>query len=207
MKRMMILVSLSYLSACAAIVVNNSPQTVYRDAYINRINPALVPLGPFAQEDLEYMFKTVYGEVRNQGDKEIRAVCQVIYNRWQSGYFGSSLKEVVLADKQFSVWNYDDPQRPLLLDSLVNTYGGYERVQSICTSVVQERLQGMDTSNGINYFYHPYSMKAVCVNKSYSRHHHRYKCTRWGRAKPRWIYTYEYKVRIGQGIFFRKQIS
>jgi spore germination cell wall hydrolase CwlJ-like protein len=158
-------------------------------------------------DDLTWMYKTVYGEVRRQPDHEIKAVCQVIYNRLQSGLYGSSFEEVVLAPKQFSVWNKRGGQRRYLLSGNVETDTDYQRVQTICNSVIQERSSGVDTSRGINYFYHPQSMEPSCVKyKRVWRHHRKhFKCTRWRKLPPRWAYNYHHRERIGAGVFFRKE--
>lgn len=160
---------------------------------------------PFDEEDLRWAFLTTYGEVRNQADHEVEAVCQVIYNRLVSGIYGHTFKEVVLAHKQFSVWNKRGGQRRYLLRDDVELDTDYLRVKSICTSVFQERLKGVDTSLGINYFYHPQGMKPVCVKyKKFGRRKRHFRCTKWRKLPPRWAYHYEHKKRIGAGVFMRK---
>lgn len=168
----------------------------------------------FDEEDLTWYYKTVYGEVRQQRDHEVEAVCQVIYNRLESGLWGSTFKEVVLAPKQFSVWNHRGGQRRYLLSNNVIYDTDYHRVKSICISVVKQRLSGVDTSRGLNYFYHPQSMEPSCVKyKKFKRHHksrfkkhstYRVVCTRWRKLPPRWAYNYHHRERIGAGVFFRK---
>ena len=161
--------------------------------------------GTFETEDLKWVFLTVYGEVRNQETHEIEAVCQVIYNRLVSGLYGNTFKEVVLSPKQFSVWNKRGGQRRYLLRDDITLDTEYLRVKTICTSVLNERLKGVDTSLGINYFYHPQSMKPVCMKyKKFGKRKRTFKCTRWRKLPPKWAYNYEHKQRIGAGVFMRK---
>jgi uncharacterized protein YbjQ (UPF0145 family) len=108
---------------------------------------------------------------------------------------------------QFSVWNKRGGQRRYLLSGNVETDTDYQRVQTICNSVIQERSSGVDTSRGINYFYHPQSMEPSCVKyKRVWRHHRKhFKCTRWRKLPPKWAYNYHHRERIGAGVFFRKE--
>ena len=140
-------------------------------------------------------------------------MCQVIYNRLQSGLWGTNFKEVVLAPYQFSVWNKRGGQRRYLLNDNVTQDTDYERVKSICLSVLNERLNGVDTSRGINYFYHPQGMVPKCVKykkfgkkKRKFRKHSSFRvvCTRWRKLPPRWAYNYPPRERIGAGVFFRR---
>lgn len=196
------------VSACSTLPSTSSsqPSPLSSSGLSSSGFPLTTPTtNPFEQEDLEWYYKTVFGEVRNQADHEVRAVCQVIYNRLQSGEWGTSFKEVVLAPYQFSVWNRKGGQRRYLLGENVTQHTEYERVKSICNSVVFERLNGVDTSRGINYFYHPQGMVPKCVKyKKFGKKKRKFRCTRWRKLPPRWAYNYHHRERIGAGVFFRK---
>jgi len=57
---------------------------------------------------------TVYGEARNQSVSGLQAVLSVIRNRVESGRWGKTWTDVVLAPKQFSCWNEADPNNSIL---------------------------------------------------------------------------------------------
>ncbi len=52
--------------------------------------------------------RTILGEAANQGDVGQAAVAHVLKNRLNSGAYGEKLEDVILAPKQFSVWNNGD---------------------------------------------------------------------------------------------------
>lgn len=52
--------------------------------------------------------RTILGEAGNQGDEGQAAVAHVLRNRLNSGAYGDKLEDVILAPKQFSVWNSGD---------------------------------------------------------------------------------------------------
>lgn len=203
---------LTLLIGASAIACTTTPETPSSQSSFSSSGPQFsgsfttTNHNKYEPEDLEWYYKTVYGEVRQQEDYEVRAVCQVIYNRLQSGLWGTSFKEVVLAPLQFSVWNRYGGQRRYLLNGNVTQTTDYERIKSICNSVLNERLSGVDTSRGINYFYHPNGMEPRCVKykKFKKKKKSRFKCTRWRKLPPRWAYNYHHRERIGAGVFFRK---
>jgi spore germination cell wall hydrolase CwlJ-like protein len=213
MKKITLLLSTFLISACATTsepaLLSSSNVTAYQQSLNTEYRE--VPSNSnyslyFDKEDLGWYYKTVYGEVRNQSDTEVKAVCQVIYNRLQSGIWGNSFRDVVLAPKQFSVWNKNDKQRRYLLSTRYYDTPNYDRVVSLCNGVLNERLRGVDHSNGINHFYHPAGMKSSCVKyKKFNKKKRKFKCTRWRKLPPHWAYSYDHKVRIGSGVFFNKK--
>lgn len=65
--------------------------------------------------DQQLLALTAYGEARGEGLDGVVAVCQVVRNRLQQPErFGTTWREVMLRAKQFSCWNVDDRNRPLL---------------------------------------------------------------------------------------------
>jgi spore germination cell wall hydrolase CwlJ-like protein len=58
----------------------------------------------YTDEDLYYLSRTIWGEARGEGRQGMLHVGSVILNRVNSGRWGSSIKAVVLARHQFSVW-------------------------------------------------------------------------------------------------------
>ncbi len=62
-----------------------------------------------------YMAKTIWGEARGEGAVGMQAVANVIMNRVdRGGWYGASIKDVVLKPYQFSCWNDTDPNRAKL---------------------------------------------------------------------------------------------
>ena len=62
-----------------------------------------------------YMAKTIWGEARGEGAVGMQAVANVIMNRVdRGGWYGASIKDVVLKPYQFSCWNATDPNRAKL---------------------------------------------------------------------------------------------
>ena len=62
-----------------------------------------------------YMAKTIWGEARGEGAIGMQAVANVIMNRVdRGGWYGASIKDVVLKPYQFSCWNDTDPNRAKL---------------------------------------------------------------------------------------------
>lgn len=208
MKKLLLILSLG-VSACTTLDSSSFSPTSFSSSYGMQSQPLTTertfPNLPFPDEDLKWLYLTTYGEVRNQSDHEVEAVCQVIYNRLVSGIWGDSFKEVVLSHKQFSVWNKRGGQRRYLLRDDVVFDTDYSRIKSVCNSVLRERLKGVDTSLGINYFYHPNGMKPMCIKyKKFGKRKRTFKCTRWRKLPPKWAYHYEHKQRIGAGVFMRK---
>ena len=61
------------------------------------------------------MAKTIWGEARGEGSVGMQAVANVIMNRVdRGGWYGASIKDVVLKPYQFSCWNDTDPNRAKL---------------------------------------------------------------------------------------------
>ena len=66
------------------------------------------------QNDL--LARTIYGEARGEGKKGMQAVANVVMNRVKKGgWWGASIKDVVLKPYQFSCWNENDPNRAIIL--------------------------------------------------------------------------------------------
>ena len=66
--------------------------------------------------DYDLCARTVYGEMRGAPRVSQVAAVHIIYNRWKSGKWGRSIGSVVLAPRQFSVWNDDDPNKAVITD-------------------------------------------------------------------------------------------
>ena len=67
-----------------------------------------------ALSDDQYLALTLYGEARGESVVGKIAVASVIRNRLHTGRWGTNYASVVLAPKQFSCWNLDDPNLAIL---------------------------------------------------------------------------------------------
>lgn len=71
--------------------------------------------------DLDTLARTIYGEARGEPFEGQLAVAWVILNRTaRGGRFGTTVAEVCQRPKQFSCWNPDDPNYPMLLAANIN---------------------------------------------------------------------------------------
>jgi Cell Wall Hydrolase len=61
--------------------------------------------------DVVTLARTLYGEARGETRKGIEAVANVIINRVRAKHRGNTVSQVCLADRQFSCWNHNDPNR------------------------------------------------------------------------------------------------
>src|SRR5436190_6375571 len=68
-----------------------------------------VSTGPLSAGDRDLAIRTVFGEANGQGDKGMSAVASVIRNRSMDSRYGDgSVRDVITAPKQFSLWNQGD---------------------------------------------------------------------------------------------------
>lgn len=65
--------------------------------------------------DYDLCARTLYGEMRGASGEAQAAAVNVIYNRWATGRWGK-LERVLLARKQFSAWNFGDPNQAVITD-------------------------------------------------------------------------------------------
>lgn len=67
-------------------------------------------------DQIDYLARTIWGEARGEGARGMQAVGNVILNRVKlGGWYGASIKDVVLKPYQFSAWNTEDPNREKML--------------------------------------------------------------------------------------------
>lgn len=67
-------------------------------------------------EEIDLLARTMWGEARGEGSKGMQAVANVVMNRVEKGgWWGATVKDVVLKKSQFSCWNENDQNRAKLL--------------------------------------------------------------------------------------------
>lgn len=88
-----------------------------------------------------YLAKTIWGEARGEGLKGMQAVANVIMNRVsRGGWYGASVKDVVLKPYQFSCWNENDPNRALL-DAIGETTLNASGAMSVAEAAINGTLR------------------------------------------------------------------
>jgi spore germination cell wall hydrolase CwlJ-like protein len=134
------------------------------------------------QSEIEILARTIYGEARGEygrldgGISSLLAVGNVVMNRVkQQTWYGTTVKEVCLKPWQFSCWNPNDPNLPLLTQPL----GG--RVFGACLQVAEKVIRGEwpDLTGGCDH-YHAASLKKF----------------------PRWTLEAKPRFRVGQHVFY-----
>lgn len=75
-----------------------------------------VRLSNLSLSEPHWMALTMWGEARGEPLEGILAVGQVIMNRVRDRRWPDTIRDVVLQRAQFSCWNPDDPNYPLLVD-------------------------------------------------------------------------------------------
>ena len=101
--------------------------------------------------------KTIYGEARGEyvphkvGLSGLIAVGNVIINRvTQARWFGKTIEEVCRKPQQFSCWNTNDPNYPIL-----NAVSLSDPVYRVCVEVANNLIQSMypDLTFGANHYH------------------------------------------------------
>lgn len=115
------------------------------------------------QDQEKYLAKTIWGEARGEGPTGMQAVANVVMNRVKKGgWYGASVKDVVLKPWQFSVWNAKDPNRALLdivSDATLNASGA--------TSIAKAAIDGYLTD--ITYGATEYHNKNITPDWNWSK--------------------------------------
>lgn len=135
-----------------ASVAEHASFVIPEDAPLGATSPAVV----VNEDEVRLLAATVWGEARSEGEHGMRAVAHVMVNRIGER-FGEDLATVILAPKQFSVWNRGDPNRRLVLglvrdpDRYVTDAAQWEAAQRIAREVLSG--QSVDPTGGA-LFYH-----------------------------------------------------
>src|SRR5262245_30553503 len=95
------------------------------------------------------MVRTVLGEAAGEDDEGQAAVAAVIRNRLNSGRYGKSVEDVVLAKNQFEPWNTDSGRARML--GVPTASPTYQRA----AAAVDRVMGGYDPTKGATHFYAP----------------------------------------------------
>ncbi|RYC29683.1 hypothetical protein D3273_22675 [Lichenibacterium minor] len=109
-----------------------------------------LPSGGDSTRDLA--IRTIYGEAGGESDTGKAGVASVLKNRLASGQFGPDMQSVILAPKQFSLWNAGDPAGDNARKLSANS-PTYQRIGSIYDGVMSG--QTPDPTGGATHYYNP----------------------------------------------------
>lgn len=155
-----------YLSNSRPAQQNDSLHTQTIDDKINKTlsesisfysSPREIYVSPLSEDfasdsDEVLLARLLYGEARGASREVKYAIANVVLNRAERPcWWGSSVREVILAPRQFSCFNLDDVNRRKLLDPL-----RYDRqeVWQECRDVAREALsQRHDMTHGATHYF------------------------------------------------------
>ncbi len=106
-------------------------------------------------DGVETLARTIWGEARGESDAGKIAVASVVRNRATAGLLSgwpSDIAGVCTQRLQFSCWNSNDPNRPLLL-SVTEADPTYARCLEIAAGVVSGTIP--DNTGGATCYYNP----------------------------------------------------
>jgi N-acetylmuramoyl-L-alanine amidase len=109
---------------------------------------------PATAEDCETLAKTVWGEARGEDWPGQIQIAQVVINRLKSGkwFGGRSVTEVCRRPFQFSCWNADDPNRPLLARLTLDD-PAYQRGMCAALHVIQGLAPRTQMGAAVTHYY------------------------------------------------------
>lgn len=116
---------------------------------------------PLPRGELEMVARTLLGECGKCGDTEIRWIAHVIYNRLDSGRYGSDLVDVVTFQRRgvyhFSTWDKRLNKAAIVAPGVEST-AAFRRVARLAELAWKEE---QDPTGGAVHFFHPASMKPL----------------------------------------------
>lgn len=102
-------------------------------------------------DDLDVLARTIFGEARGEHFEGQVAVAWVIKNRAARGHrFGTGIRGVCLAPKQFSCWNEDDPNREVIRAATFED-PAFLRAHGIAALVLRGDLE--DPTHGADHYH------------------------------------------------------
>jgi N-acetylmuramoyl-L-alanine amidase len=135
-------------------------------------------------KDKDILARTLYGEARGLYHKQdgglgaLISVGNVVMNRVKAQtWFGKSVQDVCLKPYQFSCWNPNDPNRPVI-ESVTSS----QSVFKICLEVAEHILSGRypDLTKGSDHYY-----------------------AQWLQPGPSWAKSQMPRIKISDHLFFR----
>lgn len=146
---------------CGAIISNLTlPSPDVQAALPKARAPVANYLSP---SELDTLARTAWGEVRGQGRGELIAFVDVVYNRvnHKGARYGQDVRGVLLAPKQFSVHNANDPNKAKMRRAHKTDAKRFARIKHDVAQLWNRREAGLraDSTPGCTHYYHPHAMK------------------------------------------------
>lgn len=128
-------------------------------------------------DPIDVLTRTIYGEARGEREEGIVAVAWVVRNRADNPrWWGHDVCSVCLCPWQFSCWNKDDPNLPVI--SALNAGSvEYERLAAMVRAVLSGSIP--DPTGGADSYFAAYL------------------------TPPNWTHDAVFTRRIGQQLFYR----
>ena len=105
----------------------------------------------WAESEVLVLARTIYGEARGEDEETKRAVANVVINRVKDPkWWGKTIKEVCLVRKQFSCFNFGDPNFMELINAHIK-----DRVLQECFGIAYVVIKGLlpDNTNGATHYH------------------------------------------------------
>jgi N-acetylmuramoyl-L-alanine amidase len=113
------------------------------------------------EHDIAIMAKTIFGEARGEyysikgGLPSLIAIGNVIMNRYsKQSWYGKTIQEVCLKPHQFSCWNGNDVNSPLLNSIPNNQYAVYEKCYDVAQKIISNEWP--DITKGADHYHATY---------------------------------------------------
>ena len=102
----------------------------------------------------ELLARAIYGEASNQGKEGMQAVGNVIINRVAGKeWYGNTLTDVILKDKQFSVFNNPEGENYKRMMDATEDDEAYQQALEIAESLILGNID--DNTGGATHYYNP----------------------------------------------------
>jgi len=150
---------LTYLIAfsMAFLLTFTTTSSVHATGYLEA---RLRRLSPIEMDEVLWLARCVYSE--SDKNNEQRLVAWVVRNRKESGFRGSSYREVVLEDHQFTAFNAPSPRRAYILSLNQNSASAeWRSALSVALDVYQADPKERPFPITVRHFYSPVSMSGA----------------------------------------------
>ena len=145
--------SLFFIVGCCFAVLCVHGQDVSYDTLKERLRR----LSPLEQDEVLWLARCVYSESNLKHEQEV--VAWVVRNRVDTGYRGTSYREVVLEPLQFSVFNTASPRRTHILSlNAKSTSTAWLQALEVSLDVYHADPLNRPISQETRHFYSPVSM-------------------------------------------------
>ena len=107
---------------------------------------------PMSSDARDLAIRTIYGEAGGEPAAGQAGVASVLKNRLAGGQYGDDMQSVILAPKQFSLWNKGDPAGNSAR-KLDPSSSSYQKIGAIYDGVMSGQIP--DPTGGATHYYNP----------------------------------------------------